>query len=78
MPMEMDEAGGGTNADGSLHVKYCSHCYQNGAFVGDFKSVDQMIGFVRNELKKQGYGWFKRWFYTSHIRRLERWAKPAT
>lgn len=77
MPMEMDEAGGGTNADDSINVRYCSNCYQNGAFTGNFTSVEQMISYVRGELKNQGFGWFKRRLYTSHIRRLERWAKPT-
>jgi hypothetical protein len=73
MPMEMDPKGGGTDADGALNVRYCSNCYQNGAFVDNFTNVNQMVSFVRNELKKQGYGWFKRWFYTSHLRQLDRW-----
>lgn len=71
--MEMDAAGGGTNADGTLNVRYCSHCYQNGAFTDGFTEVGQMTSFVRKELKHQGYGWFKRWLYTSHLRQLDRW-----
>lgn len=75
MPMEMDAAGGGTNADGTLNVRYCSNCYQNGMFTDGFTEVGQMISFVRKELKNQGYGWFKRWLYTSHLRQLDRWKK---
>jgi len=32
MTLKKDEKGGGTNADGSTSVMYCSHCYVNGAF----------------------------------------------
>ena len=70
MPMEMDPQGGGTNADGSRNSKYCSHCYEKGAFHDNFSTPAQMVDYVRKELKKQGYGWFKRWFYTSHIAML--------
>lgn len=73
MPMEMDAAGGGTNADGTLNVRYCSNCYQNGRFTDGFTELGQMTSFVRKELEKQGYGWFKRWLYTSHLRQLDRW-----
>jgi len=34
MPLNKDPQSGGTNADGSKNEKYCSYCYQNGAFVG--------------------------------------------
>lgn len=71
--MEMDTQGGGTNADGTRNSKFCSLCYENGAFLDPFKTASEMVAFVRHELKKQGYGWFKRWFYTSHIPMLERW-----
>jgi len=29
MPMKQDPQGGGTNADGSINIMYCSYCYQN-------------------------------------------------
>jgi hypothetical protein len=32
MPLKKDEKGGGTNADGSKSVIYCSKCYENGKF----------------------------------------------
>ncbi len=76
MPMEMDTQGGGTNADGTRNARYCSLCYENGRFRDNFKTASEMVNFVRAELKKQGHGWLKRWFYTSHIPMLERW-QPA-
>ena len=73
MPMEKDTLGGGTNQDGSKTTKYCSHCYENGKFKDDFTDVKQMISLVKGKLKEMGYGPIKRWFFTSHMTRLERW-----
>lgn len=73
MPMEMDPGKGGTNTDGSKNASYCSYCYQNGAFVDDFTSAGEMVRFVREKLKEQGVPWWKRWFYSAHIPKLERW-----
>jgi hypothetical protein len=71
--MDQDPEKGGTNADGSKSVKYCSYCYQSGAFKGNFTTSKEMVGFVKGKLKEMGYGPLKRWFYTSHIGQLERW-----
>jgi len=73
MPMEKDPENGGTNADGSKTLKYCSHCYQAGSFKDNFTSSNEMVKLVRGKLKEMGYGPIKRWFYTSHIHQLERW-----
>jgi len=73
MPMEKDPLGGGTNQDGSKNARYCSLCYEKGAFKDNFTDVKQMVTFVRGKLKEMGYGPVKRWFYSSHITRLERW-----
>jgi len=75
MPMEQDPGKGGTNQDGSKSEKYCSYCYEKGDFVGDFTSAKEMVHFVKGKLKEQGIGPLKRWFYTSHIPRLERWKR---
>lgn len=75
MPMEKDLGAGGTNNDGTKNSTYCSLCYVNGEFVDNFTSSKQMIRFVRNELKSQGYPFLKRWFFTSHISQLSRWKK---
>ena len=73
MPMEKDPEHGGTESDGSKSSKYCSLCYVDGAFKDDFTSSKEMVNFVRGKLKEMGFGYLKRWFYTSHIPRLERW-----
>lgn len=41
MPMENDEQKG-SEANGESSQKYCTYCYQNGKFTGDF-TVDEMI-----------------------------------
>ncbi len=54
MPMVRDEQGGGTEADGSKSGDYCSHCYQDGAFVLSDCSVDQMVARVKGKLAEMG------------------------
>jgi len=73
MPMDQDTQHGGTNADGSKNLKYCSYCYTNGAFHDNFTKSGEMVTFVKGKLKEMGHGPLKRWFYTSHISQLERW-----
>jgi hypothetical protein len=73
MPMDKDPGKGGTLEDGTRTQKYCSLCYEKGAFKDNFNSADEMVSFVKGKLKEMGYGSLKRWFFTSHIPRLERW-----
>jgi len=72
-PMEKDPNHGGTNQDGSRTHKYCSLCYEKGAFKDNFTVSDEMVDLVKDKLKEMGYSSLKRWFYTSHIPKLERW-----
>jgi len=73
MPLEKDPGQGGTNADGTKNTMYCSYCYKDGNFTDTFSSAKEMVVFVKDMLKQQGYGPLKRWFYTSHISQLGRW-----
>ena len=73
MPMTMDPDKGGTNTDGSKNLKYCSYCFQSGAFKDNFTSSTEMVKLVRGKLKEMGMGRVKRWFYSMNIPRLERW-----
>jgi hypothetical protein len=73
MPMDKDPGQGGTNADGTKNNRYCSLCYEQGAFKDNFTRADEMVELVKGKLKEMGVGSLKRWFYTSHIPRLERW-----
>jgi hypothetical protein len=74
MPMKQDPNGGGSNADGSKSVKYCSHCWERGAFKWDC-TAKQMQDFCKGKLKEMGYSSLKAWFFTMGIPRLERWKK---
>lgn len=73
MPMEKDAGKGGTNADGSKNLRFCSYCYTMGAFNDKFTKSQEMVKFVREKLREMGYGPIKRWFFTSHIPQLDRW-----
>ena len=73
MPMDQDPANGGSNADGTKNVSYCSYCYKDGRFNDNFTKASEMVAFVKDKLKEMGYGPLKRWFYTSHIYQLSRW-----
>jgi len=75
MPLEKEPNGGGTNADGTISIEYCSHCFEKGQFKDNFTTSKEMVAFCKNILKEQGYGFLKRWFYTSHIPQLRRWKK---
>lgn len=50
MPLSRDQAGGGTNADGSRSQEYCSHCYREGRFTDPQMTVAQMADRVRGKL----------------------------
>ena len=75
MPLNTKTAGDchGTEADGSLSDKWCSLCYQDGAFVGPDCTLDEMLEIVDNALKEQGSSKPFRWLAAKGIPRLERW-----
>ena len=75
MPMDKDPGKGGTEKDGAKSLMYCSYCYENGAFRDNFTTGDQMKAFVKEQLKKQGIGPLRRWFFTLSIPKLDRWKK---
>ena len=73
MPMSRDEAGGGTNADGSRSSMYCSHCYANGRFTLPEITVEQMQDRVREKLREFGVPAPLGWFFTRKVPKLARW-----
>jgi hypothetical protein len=75
IPLNKDEKGGGTNADGSKSTMYCSMCYENGKFVQPKITVTEMQALVKVKLKKMGMPGFLAGFFTKPIPRLERWKK---
>ncbi len=73
MPLSKDAQGGGTEADGSKSIKYCSHCYAGGKFTQPDITVDQMMGFVKEKMKSMHIPGFFAGLLTRGIPRLERW-----
>ncbi|MEX0645616.1 MAG: zinc ribbon domain-containing protein [Parvularculaceae bacterium] len=73
MPMAKDAQGGGTEADGSKSAKYCSHCFQRGAFTQPNMTAKDMQGFVKKKLVEQKFPGFIAGFMASGIPKLERW-----
>lgn len=73
MPLRRDEAGGGSNADGSRSSMYCSHCYHRGQFTMPDITAAQMRDHVRAKLKGYGFPGIAAALMTSNISRLRRW-----
>jgi Putative zinc ribbon domain len=73
MPLKRDEKGGGTNADGTKSVMYCSHCYQEGQFTQPNLTVEEMKDRVKMKLKEFGFPGFLAGIFTRNIPQLERW-----
>ena len=51
MPLT-DESLLGTEKDGSKNHEYCKYCYQNGSFVNEGITVDQMSSFIQQKMKE--------------------------
>lgn len=75
MPMAKDEKGGGAEADGNKSAKFCSHCYENGAFTTPNITMPEMQKLVDEKLKEVGSSRIMRWFAKRMIPKLERWTK---
>jgi hypothetical protein len=75
MPLLTKQAGycRGTESDGAKSEKWCSLCYQNGAFVGGDCTLEEMSEIVDTALKGQGRGAAFRWMARKQLPRLERW-----
>lgn len=73
MPLSKDEKGGGTEADGSKSVKYCSMCYENGTFKSPEMTLEQMQKIADDHMRESGFSWLMRWFTKRMIPKLERW-----
>lgn len=75
MPLKKDPNQGGTNADGSVSVMYCSYCYEDGVFKQADWNVEEMRSFVRKKLVELGFPGFLTGIFTRGIYKLERWKK---
>lgn len=72
MLMKQDPQGGGTNADGSTNMNYCSYCYQNGDFLFH-GTVTEFQEICRQKMIESGYNKFMAWLLTRGMKRLGRW-----
>ena len=72
MPMDKDPQHGGTNLDESKNEKYCSYCYQNGAFTFQ-GTVNEFQEHCKEQMIKGGHSRFLSWLFTRNLKRLERW-----
>jgi hypothetical protein len=73
MPMKKDPDKGGTNADGSKSLKFCSYCYQSGQFTQPDFTAKEMQDFCIDKMKEMGMPRILGWIFTRNIPRLERW-----
>ncbi len=73
MPLSKDPHQGGTKADGSKSLLYCSMCYQSGEFRQKDMTAEQMQIFVAGKLMEGGLPKFLAKFFTRRIPKLERW-----
>ncbi len=73
LPLNKDPMGGGTEADGSRSAKFCSYCYEAGAFLGTVKTSKEMQAFCMAQMRKQGMLRPMAWLFTRQIPHLERW-----
>jgi hypothetical protein len=76
MPLAKDPKGSGSNINGEPSFKYCSFCYEEGAFLQPDITAKEMQDFVKQRLKQMG-GFMKFFagFFTRNIPKLERWQK---
>jgi hypothetical protein len=44
----------GTEKDGSKSEEYCSYCYQNGAFIDESITLEEMIEFSAQKIDEAG------------------------
>jgi hypothetical protein len=74
MPLSRDQQGGGTNADGSRSIEYCSHCYLEGWFTEPNLSLDEMMAKVEAKLRELRLPGFLARRLAGEIPKLRRWA----
>ncbi|MGB4796157.1 MAG: zinc ribbon domain-containing protein [Candidatus Saccharimonadales bacterium] len=75
MPLITKKAGDcrGSEKDGSKSEKWCSLCYENGAFIGPDCTLDEMKTIVDIALVENGSGRLMRWLAQKQLPHLERW-----
>lgn len=77
MPLHTEQAGDcrGTETDGTRSERWCSLCYENGAFINPACTLPQMLDIVDNALKDNGSSRVMRWMAAQQLPKLERWKR---
>lgn len=77
MPLQTEQAGDcrGTETDGTRSERWCSLCYENGAFINPACTFPQMLDIVDNALKDNGSSRVMRWMAAKQLPKLERWKR---
>lgn len=73
MPLSRDPEGGGREADGTRSTKFCSLCYDNGAFRHPDVNVEEFQRHCIDAMAAKGMPRIMAWAFTRGIPRLERW-----
>ena len=73
MPLSKDPACGGSEADGSRSTKWCSLCYENGAFRHPDATYEEFQAHCVDALVGQGMPRILAWAFTRGMKRLDRW-----
>ena len=74
MPFSKDPHSGGSDADGSKSVLYCSLCYENGEFFYKGSDATEFQAFVMEKMVEEGWWRPVAWLLTRRIPKLKRWA----
>ena len=77
MPMSKDANGGGTEADGTKSIQYCSKCYANGAFTQPDITLEQMQEKVKGKMREMHFPGFMAKYFVKDMPNLERWRAKA-
>ncbi|MBT4838837.1 MAG: hypothetical protein HON94_15985 [Methylococcales bacterium] len=75
MPMKRDPDGGGTMADGTKSIEYCSLCFKNGEFLQVGLTATEMQDFCIEKMTECKVPKFIAWLFTRGIPKLKRWSK---
>ncbi len=73
MPLAKDPEGGGLEADGSRSTRYCSICYDNGAFRHPDVTAQEFQAHCLDALVAKGVPRVMAWLFTRGIPNLPRW-----
>ena len=73
MPLSKDPQGGGSQADGGRSTRYCSLCYENGAFRHPDASLEEFQSHCVDALVAKGMPRILAWAFTRGMGKLDRW-----